>query len=284
MIALATMAAMPAGFGEDALRDALGATWAVWDDPEVDWDAFDLVVVRSCWDYHARLDEFLAWARRVPRLVNPAPVLAWNTDKRYLAELAGEAGLPVIPTRYVAPGETFEVPVEAGAEYVLKPTVSAGSRDTGRFRAGEDDVEAAVLLGRLHAEGRIAMAQPYVGSVDVRGETALLFAGGELSHAVGKGRILDRGTVSTEGVGASPSIEPREPTQDERALGEAVVGWVSARFGPLAYARVDVVEDDRGTPVVLEVEVTEPSLFLAEVPAAVPAFAAAFQEAASRAS
>ena len=132
-VALATCAAFPDGDADDAgLPAAIGGdvTFAIWDDPAVDWAAFDLVVVRSTWDYQERRDAFLAWARGIgERLVNPPDVLAWNTDKRYLHELAA-AGLPVVPTTLVAPGAPFTAPA---GEYVVKPTVSAGSRDTARF-------------------------------------------------------------------------------------------------------------------------------------------------------
>ncbi len=280
MIALATWAGLPEGFQEDELRERLGAAWAVWDDPAVDWDAFDLVVVRSCWDYDRRRDEFLAWARSVPRLANPAAVLAFSSDKAYLGELAA-AGLPTIPTRFLAPGEALEVPVAEGDELVVKPSVSAGSRLTGRFRAGADDEAARELLAEIHASGRTAMVQPYVTSVDARGETALLFAGGELSHAAAKPQLLERGTVSVDGVGAAPEIVAREPTPDEQALGERVVAWAVGRFGPLAYARVDLVEGPAGEPMVLELELCEPNLFLTTAPGAAEAFAAAFREAAA---
>ncbi len=188
-VALATCAVFPDGDADDAgLPAAIGGdvTFAVWDDPEVDWAAFDLVVVRSTWDYQERRDAFLAWARGIgERLINPPAVLAWNTDKRYLHELAA-AGLPVVPTTLVAPGAPFTAPA---GEYVVKPTVSAGSRDTARFTVGENE-RAAALAAAIHASGRTAMVQPYVASVDARGETALLFFDGAFSHAIHKGPLL----------------------------------------------------------------------------------------------
>lgn len=275
MIALATCAELPEGWQEDELRDALDATWAVWDDPGVDWRAFDLVVVRSTWDYTPRRDLFLAWAQGLPRLVNPAGVLAWNTEKRYLRDLA-DAGLAVVPTTFVAPGGTFAPP--AAGDYVVKPTVSAGSRDTGRFTAGTHDDLARALAARLHAAGRTAMVQPYLASVDTRGETALLYAGGAFSHAVQKTRILDAGDVAALDTAADPPLFPRDPTAAERATGDRVMGWLADRFGAgaLAYARVDLIEGDDGAPVVLERELTEPSLFLTYAAGAAERFAAAF--------
>lgn len=229
----------------------------VWDDPAVDWEAFDLVVVRTAWDYPDARDAFVAWARRVPRLANPAEVIAWNTDKRYLGELAG-AGLPVVPTTFVAPGEPFAAP--AADEIVVKPTVSAGARSTARYRAADGDA-AAAHVARLHAAGRTAMVQPYLDAVDTAGETALLYLGGELSHAIRKGPLLAHGTEGPSGLFAEEDITPREPSEAERALGADVLAAVTERFGELLYARVDLLPAADG-PRIVEVELTEPSLFL----------------------
>jgi glutathione synthase/RimK-type ligase-like ATP-grasp enzyme len=279
-IALATCSYFPHGDADDAgLPAAIGgdAAFAIWDDPAVDWSMYDLVVVRSTWDYQERRDEFLAWAHGIgDRLVNSPQILAWNTDKRYLRELADD-GLPVVPTELVAPGEAFAAPVDVG-EYVVKPTVSAGSRDTARFADGEAD-RAAGLVDAIHAGGRTAMVQPYVASVDARGETALLFFDGAFSHAIHKGPLLKPGAEPTSGVFAAETIEPREASAAERALGDRVVAHVAERFtaDPPAYARVDVVQDAGGEPLLLELELTEPSLFFAGEPGRLSEFAAAIR-------
>jgi len=275
-VALATCSAFPQGDADDAgLPAAIGGdvTFAVWDDPAVDWAAFDLVVVRSTWDYQERREAFLAWASGIgQRLVNPPEVLAWNTDKRYLHELAA-AGLPVVPTALVAPGEAFVAPA---GEYVVKPTVSAGSRDTARFTGGEAQ-RAAALVAAIHASGRTAMVQPYIASVDTRGETALLYFAGAFSHAIHKGPLLRPGAEPTSEVFAAETIEPRTPTAAELAVAQRLVDDVGPRLGTGAplYARVDLVEDPAGAPLLLELELTEPSLFFASDPARVARFAAA---------
>jgi glutathione synthase/RimK-type ligase-like ATP-grasp enzyme len=275
-VALATCSFFPAGDADDAgLPAAIGGdvTFAIWDDPAVDWAAFDLVVVRSTWDYQERRDAFLAWARGIgERLVNPPGVLAWNTDKRYLHELA-VAGLPVVPTTLVAPGAAFMSPV---GEYVVKPTISAGSRDTARFGDGEGD-RAAALIAAIHAGGRTAMVQPYVASVDARGETALLFFDGAFSHAIHKGPLLRPGAEPTSEVFAAETIEPRTPTDAELAVAGRIVEHAAQRLGtgPPLYARIDLVEDADGAPLLLELELTEPSLFFAGDTARLARFAAA---------
>jgi glutathione synthase/RimK-type ligase-like ATP-grasp enzyme len=279
-IALATASIFPGGDEDDArLPEALGgAEFVVWDDPSVDWDAYDLVVIRSTWDYQYDSDAFAAWARGLGRrLVNPPAVVAWNIDKRYLGELEGE-GLPVVPTTYVAPNDDpgFRPPEH---DYVVKPTVSAGSRDTARFSGGQADAErAAALMREIHASGRTAMVQPYVSSVDERGETALMFFDGTFSHAIHKGPLLRPGEEPTNHVFAPETIQPREPTAAELAVAQRIVTWVARGFGaPPAYARVDLVEDLEGAPHLLELELTEPSLFFAHADGAEQRFAAAIR-------
>ena len=202
---------------------------AVWTDPGVDWATYDLVVVRSTWDYAPRRDEFVAWAHRVAsvsRLANPADVIEWNTDKVYLRALE-DAGLPVVATDWLVPGDTFAPPVQG--EYVVKPSVSAGSKDTDRFRAGEHDELAVSHAAAILASGRTVMVQPYLHEVDTAGETAMLYIGGEFSHAIRKG----------------PMLTP-------------------AGRADLLYARVDVVPDHDGEPTLIELELTEPSMFLTD--------------------
>lgn len=277
-VALVTCSYFPDGDADDVgLPGAIGGdtTFAVWDDPAVDWESYDLVVIRSTWDYQGRRDDFLAWAARVgARLINPYEVVAWNTDKRYLRELA-DAGLPVVATELVAPGETF-APPPGVADYVVKPTVSAGSRDTARFTAADaDSARATALVDAIHASGRTAMVQPYVASVDARGETATLFFDGTFSHAIHKGPLLTHGVDPTTEVFLAETIEPREASAAERAVAERVLAHATARFGPLAYARIDLVQDDAGTPLLLELELTEPSLFFAGDAGRLSEFAAA---------
>lgn len=276
-IALATCAPLPEGDGDEAaLPAALGpsvaADFVPWDDPAADWARYDLVVVRATWNYQAQREAYLGWARALgDRVLNPAPVLTWNTDKRHLDELAG-AGLPVVPTRFVAPGEPFVAPTGA---YVVKPTVSAGSRDTARFVTGEHE-RAAALVAAIHGGGRTAMVQPYVASVDARGETAMVFFDGRFSHAIHKGPLLRPGAAPSSEVFVPETIEPRAASPAELAVAERVTAWAARRFdGPLLYARVDLVTDAAGAPLVLELELTEPSLFLTQADGAVQRFAAA---------
>ncbi|MFI5894809.1 RimK family alpha-L-glutamate ligase [Actinoplanes sp. NPDC051513] len=274
-VALVTCDLFPDLWDDDfPLRDALRARSievdAVrWDDPDADWDVYDLAILRSPWDYVPRRDAFLAWARRVPRLLNPADVLVWNTDKRYLHDLAS-TGVPVTPTTYVAPGGTWTP--SASGDWVVKPTISAGSQDTGRYTLPAQSSLATAHVERLLEAGRTAMIQPYLSAVDTAGETALMFfpdATGRLmfSHAVRKGPMLtgpDEGEIDP----GSEEITARQPSAAELATAEKVLAAIPFDQGSLLYARVDLIPGPDGDPMLLELELTEPSLFLRTAPKA----------------
>ncbi|MGX6450298.1 hypothetical protein ACVU7I_19835, partial [Patulibacter sp. S7RM1-6] len=135
-------------------------------------------------------------------------------------------------------------------------------RDTGRFLPAEAAARDA-LVARIHAAGHAALVQPFVASVDARGESALLLFDGRLSHAVEKGRILERGAAPSAEEAASPEIRPHAPTPEEEDIARRALEVVRARFGLTPpYARVDLVHDDDGTPLLLELELAEPFLFL----------------------
>jgi glutathione synthase/RimK-type ligase-like ATP-grasp enzyme len=250
-VALATSAEIPRG-DEDfpALIAALAgldieAEAAVWD-AEVDWSRFELVVLRSTWDYAERRDRFLAWARSLPRVLNPLTVLEWNTDKqRYLTDLVA-AGVPVVPTEFVPPGEELDPP---SAPFVIKPAVSAGGRSSAYFEPDELDA-ARALAARIHAEGRTAMVQPYLGDVE---ETDLVYIDGAYSHALHR-RVPLPAAGDRDVFYLDEELRPAEAGEgDRRIAGRAL----AAAPGELLYGRVDLVEG-----AVLELEVTEPSLYL----------------------
>lgn len=238
-------------------RRDVKAVHVVWNDPGVDWSSFGLVVVRSTWDYSERRDEFLAWAEALPKVLNPAPLLRWNTDKRYLDELA-KAGLPVIPTRFLAPGDGFEPPPTA---FVLKPAVSCGAKDTARYAGG--DREALRHVRRLQAESRTVLVQPYLSGIEATGETAILFIGGGYSHSIRRGALLQAGASPDLAASLPLNVQRSKATGPERALADQVMRHLPCDPAKLLYARVDMVPGPEGEPMILEVELTEPALFLA---------------------
>lgn len=246
-------------------RRGLHAVPVVWDDPTVDWSSFDLAVVRSCWDYTERRDAFLAWASTVPRLANPAEVLAWNTDKAYLRDLAAR-GIPVVDTQWVKPGDTWQAP-NAPREIVIKPAISLSALDTGRYDLADAEhrVLAEAHVRRLHVEGRTVMVQPYLTAVDTDGEASLIFIDGRFSHAVRKDALLDgpdRGVDRRLAPNGGQSLGPCRPSAEQLALARAALA-ATPGGAPLLYARVDLIPGPDGRPRILEVELTEPSLYLA---------------------
>ena len=266
-VALATCSAVPDLDDDERLvvpaLAALGvdAVPLVWDDPSAAWDEHDLVVVRSTWDYSDRRDEFLLWAASLRAVLNPLPVLAWNTDKVYLRELAA-AGIAVVPTVWIEPGAPADSISFPDGDVVVKPAVSAGARNTSRYRHGEEPA-ARSHAERLVAAGRTVMVQPYVASVDRAGETALIYLDGSFSHSVRKGPLL-QGERSTDHLLWVPEeITAGDAADDELVLADRALDAVPFARDDLLYARVDVVRGHEGTPMVLEVELAEPSLFLA---------------------
>jgi O-ureido-D-serine cyclo-ligase len=253
---------------------------AEWDDPAVDWGSFDIALLRSAWDYAERLSEFLAWVRSASELttvLNPLPLVRWNTDKHYLAELA-KAGVAIVPSTFVAPGdeavETIGQFLEAHStpEIVVKPAVGAGSRDAQRHKRGELSAIAAHVQ-RLLGAGRSVLLQPYLGRVDRDGETALMFFEGHFSHAIRKGPLLPPGGAATTALFAAESIQPRIPGNDELQLAERAIAAIP--LGIPLYGRVDLIRDDDGEPRLLELELAEPSLFFVHAAGSADRFTAA---------
>jgi glutathione synthase/RimK-type ligase-like ATP-grasp enzyme len=265
---------------ESALRTAgADATIAEWDRPH-DWSRFDIALLRSTWDYPHRLAEFLDWAKAISQettLLNPLPLVKWNSDKHYLRDLA-EKSVPTVPSKFVEPGESpdqrivelFSQPDVA--EFVVKPAVGAGSRDAQRF--GRDEKEdAARHAQRMLNEKRSVLFQPYLDKVDHLGETALLYFEGQFSHAIRKGPLLKRKEGPTTELFAKEAITARVP--DTAELRVAAQALQAAPFDTPLYARVDLIRDQHGDPVVLELELIEPSLFFPYAPGSADRFAAA---------
>lgn len=245
------------------------AAAAVWDDEGVRWGDFDLVVVRSTWDYPDRRDAFLAWAESLPRVLNAPEVLRWNTDKRYLETLGPDA----IATAFLAPGTPFVPP---DAPFVVKPSIGAGSIGAARYEAR--DGQAREHVARLHSAGMTVMVQPYQEAVEQGGEIAVVFIAGEFSHAVRKAALLPGGGAPGEGLYVEERMSATEPSTSELAHAERALETLPFDRGELLYARVDLLPG----PLVLEVEITEPSLYLGYAEGAVDRFADAVAAASQR--
>ena len=270
---------------EETLNAAGAHTQSVdWDDDEADWASFDIALLRSAWDYSKRLPEFLAWAERTSRathLLNPLPLVRWNIDKHYLAELH-HAGVPTVPSHFIEPGESGSAGMHrffslhpGTAEFVVKPAIGAGSRDTQRY-ARADIEKATEQAQRLVDAGRAVLLQPYLAGVDQHGETSLIYYEGEFSHAVRKGPLLRLGEGPTREFLAPEQITTRNPSPDEFLVGSEALA--ASPFGIPLYGRVDLIPDSHGTPCVLELELMEPSMFFLHAPAAADRFSSVILE------
>lgn len=245
----------------DAL-DAVGldAQLAVWDDPSVDWESYDLAVIRSTWDYAPRRAQFLAWARGVARLANPYPVLEYSSDKCYLADLSAR-GQHVVPSFFCDVGDE---PVFPDGDFVVKPRVGAGSIDAHRYGAAGHD-RARAHVAELHARGRDVLIQPYVASVDEVGERALIFIDGSFSHAMTKGAMLNVAPGRRDASFRREQMSRAEAEPEAVAFATQILD--AGGFAGLLYARVDAVRLD-GRWALMELELVEPSLFLSFEPGA----------------
>lgn len=298
-IALVTCADLPDLHSDDAPllraladRGAEGVA-AVWDDPDVDWAGFDLVVIRSTWDYAQRRAEFLDWCTRVDAvttLANSRRTVRWNSDKHYLRELE-EVGVAVVPTTWLEAERHFtsralHTRFPAQGDFVIKPAVSAGSIDTGRYTAIDANSRGLAIkhAQRLLVDGRSVMVQRYQSSVDTVGERAHVFIAEKYSHSVLKGAMLDGPDVGVDGVYREERMSPLTATDAEiefaagtiaaaRRLLTRNVDGVEVQPDLLLYARVDVVTDDDGAPELMELELVEPSLFTSLADGALERFA-----------
>lgn len=244
----------------DAFHDAgIAAEMVAWQHPDA-WRAPIPTLVRSTWDYIHALEDFDAWIDRAAAtgpLWNPPEVLRWSLRKRYLLELEAR-GVPVTPTVLLPRGDArtlSAVAAERGwRDVVVKPEVGAASFETHRLDAGTREGDA--LCARLVAE-RDVLVQPYLPSVEGHGERALVWIDGAFTHAV---RKTPRFAGGVEQVSDALPISAAELATGTAAL---------AGFGDeMLYARVDVAPGADGVPVVMELELVEPSLFLLQSPQA----------------
>lgn len=248
--------------------EARGATVraAIWNDPAVDWSASAVTVFRSTWDYFHHIREFAEWLDVVElqtRLVNDGKTVRWNMHKGYLRDLA-ERGVPIVPTLFVDHGDHFDLsPPQAPGEWsdvVIKPCVSGSSFGAARF-----DLRTATAEAQSHLQSLVAvrdtMVQPYLAAVETERERSLIFFDGSYSHAIRK-------TPFTAWSAGATDLR-HDASAEEIAFGRGVLGVLDTMP---AYARVDIVPAD-GSPLLMELEVIEPSLFFDALPGSEDALA-----------
>ncbi len=248
---------------DQVLRDALLARdievqAAAWDDPLADWSTIGLCLLRSTWDYHQRCQDFLLWALHVSavtRLWNPRHAVRWNAHKRYLRDLAGN-GVATVPTRWLNAGLPVDLPALLEANGwsmgIIKPGVGASAE--GVALVSRDQIaEAQAHLDTLRRGGDV-MVQPFLPSVRSAGERSVVVIDGEVTHAWRRHSPLDSADEEVTRVAPEPA---------EIALAHAAV---AAAPGPVLYARVDMIHDQGGHPLLSELELIEPYLALQLAP------------------
>ncbi|MFT0762921.1 glutathione synthetase [Scrofimicrobium sp. R131] len=290
-VTLATAAQKPNLYpGETGLLDALASRGvepriAVWNDPSVNWDEAGLVVVRSVVDYATDREGFLKWADSLPRVLNHADILRWNSDKHYLMELE-KRGLPTIKTTWLSAEKGYtkhqvHSRFPAAGDFVVKPAVSSGVRDVGRYSAINIPQRQAAMeqVMRLLRTGRDVMIQRYQEEVELLGERSLVFLNGLLSHTVDKTALLSRDQVTGQNV-QTVDVSARAATDEELRWGEDIRvvlhAYVRERMGrdeQFLFNRVDIVPDGKGSFFVMEVALVDADLYLGSTNRALDNFA-----------
>ena len=247
-------------------------TTAVWNDPGVDWTAFDLVLANGAWDNIHHVDAFLAWvdgvaASGVPVRNSPA-TLRWNIDKHYLQDLE-RAGVPTVPTIWVEPGacrQRGRGPRSARGRVGGEAVRVRWRLPDGALRAARARRRPGRTSPDLVAAGRTAMVQPYEPRVDTEGETALVFVGGRFTHALHKEPMIQRGVGPLDNLIDNQVVTAATATAAQLDLAGRALAAAEELVGPTSYARVDMVDTlDRG-PALLELELLDPVLFFAQHP------------------
>ena len=239
----------------------LNISLQIWDNPAVDWGRFDVIVLKSPWDYFDKIDAFYAWLDKLEqlklRVLNPVEIVRWNTNKRYLLDLQ-QQGVRVVPTVWLEKGSTFEA-AQAFAQLgtgkiIVKPAVSGGAKNTFALNPGEAAAKQDDINGLLQQES--FLAQPFLEEIKTKGEWSFLFFNGIYSHAVLKTARPGDFRVQHFFGGEVRSAEP------PAALLAAAQTIVDRHAPGCLYARVDGVELNNELAL-MELELIEPFLFMA---------------------
>jgi len=245
----------------------------IWSNPNVNWNQYDLIIVRSTWDYPENLQEFKKWLGKLKsdklNVVNPVDVMLWNMDKRYLLDLQ-ESGIPIPETVMVSEGEEFNIfQIMKSASWdkcIIKPRVGCGSTDVVVINGLQDAIQRQEESKGLFT-GINFIVQEYIEEIVTAGEWSLCYFGGKFSHAImaktNSENILYRGQPFKH--------ESRHPPSNILKAGAKIMKYLAEKE-PL-YCRVDLVERAYHDVQIIELELIEPNLFLSSNPEAHGIFA-----------
>lgn len=242
---------------------------ASWADPSVDWAASRLCIIRSAWDYHHHLADFLRWSEQVAAVTtlrNTVPILRWNTRKTYLRDLE-RLGIPIIPTVWLEAGATVDLAAllaERGwPRAVVKPMISTNAYATrllSRSMLAEGQAQLDALLA-----SRDVMIQPFMTTTAGYGERSMVFINGVLTHAFRKRSALVGHEDPFGEIPVTPSLREARLARTVLERAAELIQWDGAPPGFL-FARVDLLQDSAGSPRLMELELVEPRLRLADAP------------------
>lgn len=249
-----------------------------WSRNDVDWSQFDAAIIRTTWDYFERFDEFRSVLEAIDaatRLLNPKPMLDWNMDKHYLADL-GNAGVRVVPTAFLEVGESA-ASIDALLDYrgwdraVIKPAVSGAARHTYAVEKGATEPSIIETVDRL-LQNEAFLVQPFQDSIVEQGEKTIVVMGGKATHGILKRAKSGDFRVQDDHGGTVHDLEPSE--QDLAFAARAMQAAQSLLGHRALYGRVDFVTDSAGLPALMELELVEPELWIRCAPHCAGPFAA----------
>lgn len=252
--------------GAALLEEGVECEWVAWDEPGARWATYDGALIRTAWNYTERVAAFRQWATDVGAMTslwNPPAVVAWNSHKAYLLELAAQ-NVSIVPTRVLAaadPGGDPESVLAEWSDVVVKPAVGAGASGTSRWVS--DVAGAAGAIRALLAGGFDVLVQPFLADVARTGETSVVFVDGEMVHAVAKTPAAGDYRSQPQHGGVLRSVRPT-PAQVElsHAALRGAARCLQIEPDAILYARIDCVDLD-GEPLLMELELIEPDLFFA---------------------
>ncbi|GIV42887.1 MAG: hypothetical protein KatS3mg035_0010 [Bacteroidia bacterium] len=226
---------------------------------KTDWSIFDLVIIRSPWDYQQKWKAFIQVLKQIQNqtcLANPYEVVLWNYQKTYLKELKKHY-FEIVDTAFLyqilneKDFENLQIQLNSNI-LVIKPQISANADDTYIIKNFSEYVNIAPCF-----ENKPYMIQAYVSTIEHKGEVSLFYFNGHYSHSVIKKPRTGDFRVQEEHGGI---ISAFEPSKDLIEIANFINNFLNKKWGTLLYARLDFVKHQNIWRI-MELELIEPSLY-----------------------